>query len=193
MAEYLIDRIKESLGETGIEPGTSAARRWIQSKIKGLSASRTSLMRNIDRNVVRTIIGKMYFFFYTPKLNDSLRYYDRFPLVLPIEQYDDGFLGLNLHYIHPKHRVILLDKFSNTLTDKNFDEDTRFRINYDYIRRASSASEARPCIKRYLFENVKSRFLEINSDEWDIASLLPVEDFFGAAKEIVFNESRKKY
>ena len=135
----------------------------------------------------------MYFLFYDPKTKDSLPYYDRFPLVIPIDRHPDGFLGLNLHYIPPKDRVILLDKLSTTLNNKDYDDTTKFRISYAYLSAASKAYEATPCIKKYLFRNVESRFLEITADEWDIAVMLPVERFQNTNKEKVFRESRKKY
>ena len=141
----------------------------------------------------KSFIGRMYFYFYDPKTKDTLPYYDKFPLVIPIENYSDGFLGLNLHYISPKQRIILLDKLSSILSDHNYDENTRLRISYAYLSKASKIFEATPCIKRYLFGHVQSRFLEITADEWDIAALLPVESFAKASKEEVWNESRKKF
>jgi hypothetical protein len=53
--------------------------------------------------------------------------------------------------------------------------------------------EATPCIKRYLFTQIESRFLEITADEWDIAALLPVESFVGASTSKVYADSRKKF
>jgi hypothetical protein len=113
--------------------------------------------------------------------------------VIPIEQYKDGFLGLNLHYIHPKQRILLLDQLSEYATNKNFDIRTRLRLSYDLLRRASKAYQATPCIKRYLFSHVQSRFVEIFADEWDIAALLPAENFVGASTSKVWSDSRKKF
>jgi hypothetical protein len=140
-----------------------------------------------------SIIGKMYFYFYDPKTKDSMPYYDRFPLVIPIERYKDGFLGLNLHYIHPRHRINLLDKLSEIASNKTYNENTKLRISYDYLAASSKAFEATPCIKRYLFSHVESRFLEIHADEWDIAVLLPMESFVGATTNKVFAESEDKF
>ena len=114
-------------------------------------------------------------------------------MVLPIEQYNDGFLGLNLHYIHPKQRIILLDKLSEYANNTKFDKTTKLRLSYDLLSRASKTFEAKPCIKRYLFNHVESRFLEITADEWDIAALLPVSFFVGATANKVYAESRKKF
>jgi hypothetical protein len=113
--------------------------------------------------------------------------------VIPIESYKDGFLGLNLHYIHPKQRLILLDKLSETATNDKFDSKTKLRVSYSYLAGASKAFEATPCIKRYLFTHIQSRFLEISADEWDIAAMLPVETFVGATTSKVYADSRKKF
>ena len=193
MAKKLIDRIKDSLAKKGFEPRSRDARNWLRSKIPALKPTKAQLMSDRERLRHNSIIGRMYFYFYDPKTKDKLPYYDKFPLVIPIERYSDGFLGLNLHYIHPKQRIILLDKLSEIATDNKFDANTRLRISYDYLSRASRMFEAKPCIKRYLFSHVQSRFLEITADEWDIAALLPVESFMKADKSKVFADSQGKF
>jgi hypothetical protein len=189
----LIKRIQTSLAKEGLTPRTNAAREWLRSKVKSLNPTPQSLMRDRERLRNNSFIGRMYFYFYDPKHKDTLPYYDRFPLVIPIEQYSDGFLGLNLHYIHPRQRIILLDKLSKTTTNKNFDDRTKLRLSYEYLKAASSAFEAMPCIKRYLFSNINSRFLEITADEWDIAALLPTDSFVGASESKIYADSRKKF
>ena len=193
MAKRLIDRIKESLAKEGYEPRSRFARAWLKSKVPSLRPTRGELMRDRERFKNKSIIGRMYFYYYDPKTKDSLPYYDRFPLVIPIERYPDGFLGLNLHYIHPKRRIILLDKLSTILNNDNYDETTKFKISYDYLKRASKIFEAKPCIKRYLTKHVQSRFLEITADEWDIAVMLPVESFAKEKARTVWSESEDKF
>ena len=190
---YLIDRIKASLAKEGLTPRSNQARAWLQSKVAELRPTRAALMR--DRNKLResSVIGKMYFYFYDPKTKDTMPYYDRFPLVIPIESYNDGFLGLNLHYISPKYRMTLLDKLSVTASNKTYDERTKLRLNYRYLANASRVFEATPCIKRYLYGHIQSRFLEITADEWDIAALLPMESFVGASTSKVYAESQEQF
>ena len=189
----LIKRIQTSLAKEGLTPRTNAAREWLRSKVKSLNPTPQSLMRDRERLRNNSFIGRMYFYFYDPKHKDTLPYYDRFPLVIPIERYSDGFPGLNLHYIHPKQRIILLDKLSDVATNKRFDDKTKLRISYEYLAAASKAFEATPCIKRYLFSHIDSRFLEISAEEWDIAVMLPVESFVGATTSKVYADSRKKF
>jgi hypothetical protein len=189
----LIDRIKTSLAKEGLTPRTNASRAWLRAKVKDLKPTSSGLMRDKDRLKNTSMIGRMYFYFYDPKTKDTMPYYDRFPLVIPIERYNDGFLGLNLHYIHPKYRMILLDKLSDTMSNDTYDEKTKLKINYRYLAAASRIFEANPCIKRYLFTQIESRFLEITADEWDIAAMLPVESFVGATTSKVYADSRKKF
>ena len=190
---YLLDRINQQLTKEGYQPRTRQARDWLLNKISKLKPSRQSLLSDRGRLVDDTLIGHMYFYFYEAKTKDKLPYYDRFPLVLPIERYQDGFLGLNLHYIHPKQRMILLDKLSEHATDNRFDAQTKLRLNYQMLAAFSKAYEATPCSKRYLGSHVQSRFVEIPADEWDIAALLPVEQFEKATKHKVWADSRKKF
>jgi hypothetical protein len=189
----LLDRIKTSLAKEGLTPRTNASRAWLRAKVKDLKPTSSALMNDRNRLKNTSMIGKMYFYFYDPKTKDSMPYYDQFPLVIPIEKYNDGFLGLNLHYIHPKHRMILLDKLSDTMSNDTYDEKTKLKINYKYLAAASRIFEANPCIKRYLFTQIQSRFLEITADEWDIAAMLPLESFVGASTSKVYADSRKKF
>ena len=190
---YLLDRINQQLKKQGITPRSKQARAWLQAKVKELSPSRQTLFKDTSRQKISSIIGRMYFYYYDPKTKDSLPYYDRFPLVIPIQLYPDGFLGLNLHYIHPKQRIILLDKLSQFASDKTFDMQTKLRLSYQVLQAFSKAYEATPCIKRYLGSHVQSRFVEIFADEWDIAALLPVEQFEKAGTGKVWADSRKKF
>ena len=190
---YLLNRIKESLAKEGLTPRTNQARAWLRMKIKDLQPTRAALLKDRDRLKERSVIGNMYFYFYDPKTKEKMKYYDRFPLVIPIESYNDGFLGINLHYIHPKYRMTMLDKLSATANNSEYNEKTKLRISYQYLTAASKVFEATPCIKRYLFSHIQSRFLEITADEWDIAALLPMESFVGASTSKVYADSQEEF
>lgn len=190
---YLINRLKKSLSQKGLTPRTNLARAWLQQKMATLKPSRDKMMEERSKLRTKSIIGKMYFYFYDPKTKDVLPYYDKFPLVIPIEEHRDGFLGLNLHYIHPKQRLILLDKLSDITTNHLYDENTKFKISYNYLKNATRLFEHKPCIKKYLYSHIQSKFLNIDASEWDIAALLPVESFEHAPKHQVFQESEDKF
>lgn len=148
---------------------------WFTGKATSAAGYRKKIMANQERKKDHAVIGRMYFFWYDPKHKDTLPIYDRFPLVFPIERYPDGFLGLNMHYLSFGERKYLLDQLMKFRSNSKMDETTKLRLTYDLLARSKKiASASRPCIKRYLFTQVRSSFVEITSDEWDKALELPV-------------------
>lgn len=168
------------------------ARKWLLSKVNDLRVNRAALLRTPGLKTT-TIIGKMYFYYYNPKTKETLPFYDRFPLVMPIELYSDGsWLGLNLHYISPELRLSLLDKLSEYKTNTKYDATTKLRLSYQLLQGAKRFRLAKPCLKRYLPGHVQSKFLEIPADEWDIACVLPSEFFMKTSKQQVWTDSKVK-
>ena len=126
-------------------------------------------------------------FFYDPKFKKTLPYYDRFPLVLPIERYSNGFLGINLHYLPIPLRIRLLDELMDYSTDTNFDSKTKINANYSKLK---NVKLLKPTLKRYLAGKVKSRFRRVDADEFTVATLLPVQRFSKSSAAKVWNDSR---
>ena len=150
---------------------------WFIGKARSAAGYRNNIVRNTERSRDTTGIGRMYFFFYDPKFKKTLPMYDRFPLVLPIERYGDGFLGLNLHYLDGGNRQALLNQLKKYRTNNRYDETTKLRLSYDLLQSIKASKMAEPCIKRYLFTQVRSKFIEVTADEWDKAIALPVQQF----------------
>ena len=101
-----------------------------------------------------------------------------------------SFLGINLHYLPPQFRARLMDGLYTISTDKTFDENTRIRLSYNILNKASKFRFFKPCVKRYLVNRVRSRFVKINSDSWDTALFLPTERFRKKSKGFVQRQSR---
>lgn len=151
---------------------------WFIGKAKSATGFRRNILNNDDRARDRTIVGKMYFFTYDPKHKDKLPMYDKFPLVFPIERYPDGFLGLNLHYLGVGERQALLSRLTDYRTNNKYNETTKLRLSYDLLASTKGLNSLiRPCIKRYLFGHVRSKFIEITANEWTNAINLPVQMF----------------
>jgi hypothetical protein len=137
--------------------------------------------------------GQMVMFNYNPKYKNELPYYDKYPLVVPWDQTSDGFIGLNLHYLSPVLRLRLLEKLYKTTTNDKMNASTRFRINWSIIGGSAKYKEVAPCVKRYLFGQMKSKFLYIDPNDWPSAVALPTERFVGASRESVFRKSRRMF
>lgn len=135
-------------------------------------------------------IGKMYFVHYDPKHKKTLPYYDTFPIIIPIQKYEDGFLSINLHYLPPILRAKLLDALYDTLNNDRYDEKTKMVINYKILKAATKYKYFQPCVKRYLGKHIRSRFLRVDPNAWTAAVFLPVENFSKASKTTVWQDSR---
>lgn len=151
---------------------------WLIGKARTDSGLRNRLLNSVSHQENSTVVGKMYFFKYDAKTKDTLPRWDQYPLVFPIERYNDGFLGLNVHYLAPNEREALLSKLLSYATSKNLTERSRLRLTYDLIASTKRLNSlARPCIKRYLFNHVRSKFVEIPATEWDRVIQLPLAVF----------------
>ena len=139
----------------------------------------------------RLIPGRLYFFMYMPKHKGTLPYYDTFPLVLPIQKFSDGFLGINFHYLYTKDRAILFDELKVFVNDRTLGPMTKIKIKYDMMRGFTRFKRAKPCLKRYLTTYLKSQFIPIGTDEWAPALFLPVEQFRKRNKQAVWAESKQ--
>jgi hypothetical protein len=193
----LIDRLQKELQKQNLATNTKKAREWIRDKVKDLSRlDRTMLLRDNHRKRKFFYLGSMYFFVYNPKLRNDLPFYDLFPLVIPIDYTEDGFLGLNLHYLAPVPRARLLDKLIH-LTEIHGNKMAlqygQLAASYQMLKSLSGVEVFKPCVKRYISSQIRSKFLRIDANEWEIAIHLPVESFIGASKATVFSKSRKKY
>lgn len=151
---------------------------WFLDKVRTTEGIRKKILGNHERASDNAVLGKMFFFKYDPKLKRVLPVYDIYPLVFPIEPYADGFLGLNLHYLSGGERSAILGKLGEFSNNKRNDKTTKLRLTYDLLSATKRlASDMRPCIKRYLFSQVRSKFIEITADEWQKVIELPLELF----------------
>ena len=148
---------------------------------KAERASDPSLARKIIRSMdmrgrATAVVGRMYFFKYEAKGKNYLPKFDRFPLVIPLERYSDGFFGINLHYVGGGARLAIIGELMKYANNELSDKSTKLDVNYNLIKSLSKIeSITKPCYKRYLFSHVRSRFIEFYADEYEKAIQLPVE------------------
>ena len=165
----IFDEISK-LRKSGKEPY-----QWYRNRIKELGTpSQAQLIRD-GKITGRVNFGALNMFIYDPKLKNKLPYYDTFPLVLPIERYRDGFLGINFHYLPYALRAQLLSRL-----DPN--------ANYSALK---NVRLVKPTLKRYLNSNVRSRFRKLEEEDFMTAIMLPVQRFKKASDTQVWSDSRK--
>lgn len=186
------DKVKNAMRRDGIPLLTKKARLWMKGKLTDIrTPSRKGLVQKGEK-LADVLIGNMFFFFYDAKHKKTLPYWDKFPLIFPLELYDDGFLGLNLHYLDRNLRIRLFDKLLDFANNKMYDDTTRLKLSYALLSSVAKFPEVRPCIKRYLTTQVRSQFLRVHPSEWEISLFLPVEMFQKQSVDAVWADSRRK-
>ena len=193
--EGLLDKLKTAIKTSKAGAKARAAGDWFREKVKQAGASAKMkavtpnqlLRRQPDDNI---LLGKMFFYKYDPKFAKKLPYWDMYPLVFPFEKAPGGFYGLNLHYIPPRDRAVLMDNLNQYASNNKYDQTTRLELSYRLLKRYGRAV---PCVKRYLGDRIVSQTVRIDADEWEIAIFLPVERFQKASKGEVWKDSRRFY
>ena len=144
---------------------------WYRKQVRSMTTPGARSLINKGKATLRPKYGIMNLFGYDPKHKDRLPYYDTFPLIFPLEPAKGGFIGLNFHYLPPLARVRFLRSLANTTTDKKFDKRTRYNINW------RNNTFMKKTAKHYLFNHVRTSFLNITAEEMAIAIFLPVARF----------------
>ena len=193
--EGLLDKLKTAIKTSTAGAKARAAGDWFREKVRQAGASARMkavtpnqlLRRQPDDNI---LLGKMFFYKYDPKFAKKLPYWDMYPLVFPFERAPGGFYGLNLHYIPPRDRAVLMDNLNQYASNNKYDQTTRLELSYRLLKRYGRAV---PCVKRYLGDRIVSQTVRIDADEWEVAIFLPVERFQKASKGAVWADSRRFY
>lgn len=179
----------------------SKSKQWFRKTAETTTANPSKLLADDKtRMQLRPQLGKMYVFQYDAKHKKTLPYYDRFPLVIPFDAIRTngyasngaGFMGLNLHYLHPWLRARLMDGLYAYISDDKLDENTRLKMNYKLLKRVSQLRFFAPCVKQYLFAHMRSRFFFIHPKEWDIALFLNLARWQGSSQANVWKDSNDK-
>lgn len=170
-----------------------SARMWLGEQTQNVRQVRNprDLLSNNERLVTNLSVGRMYLFMYDPKTKDDLPYYDKFPLIFPFRKVTGGFYGINMHYLPHVLRARLMDALYTLANNTANDDTTKLKLSYQLLNSSSKFRYFEPCVKHYLNNHVKSRFLWVPADQWQKALFLPLERFVGTNKRQVWRNTRR--
>lgn len=174
------------------QPGFDAVD-WFRQKASATMGINTSrlIAGNKQYQTAKILPGFLYMFGYDAKMKDVLPFYDRFPIVFPFSRDAESFTGINLHYLPYMYRAKLMDALYQIVTDQKFNEKTRLNLSYRLLASSSRYKYFEPCVKKYLYSHVQTKFLQVPSNEWDIALFLPLERFT-VSKGKVYKDTLRK-
>ena len=175
---YLFKKLQKASSGLDFKSAKEAAD-WYREQAQNIGKINRGLVFSTapkDKFFTTIHIGKMFLFAYDAKWKNTLPFFDQYPLVIPIEFANQGFLGLNLHYLPPGARASLLDALITTMNNDKYDDTTILQINYQLLKQSSMKfSGFENCVKRYLFGYVRSQFQYIDPKDWDKVVMLPIQ------------------
>ena len=197
IGKFMVSKVFDEILAKGIRSGqiparTQQSRDWFRTTARKTNVTAETVIRSErTRFKNRVTMGKMYLFNYDPKHKATLPYYDRYPLIFPVQPADGGFYGINMHYLPHVLRARLMDALYSLSSNRRYDEKTRLKLSYNILNSVTKYKAFKPTFKRYLTNHVRSRFIEISSSEWDIALMLPLQKFVKASSSKVWADSKK--
>ena len=193
----LLDTLTKAVSSGEVKDRAKRSAKWFQDKLKGLkgearnrfsSTNPDKFYREAPNKIAPTGLkrtagfGDLYCYHYDPKYKKTLPYYDAFPLIMLIGSDKETFLGCNFHYLNPRFRAILLDKL-NAKVGKGIPK----------WKSLSKIKEIAPTIKRYRFDHIDKKVIQIKEDEKEISIFLPLERFRKSSKSAVWSDSKGKF
>ena len=167
--------------------------RWLYSEVDKLNKQRITpnsfIKDNANKYANFILPGNLYFYKYDPKTKDTMEYYDQYPMVFPFVSLNDGWIGLNMHYLPINLRIQLFDVLWKLRKNNRLDDTTRLKMSWDILQGLSKFNLAKPCVKRYLFTHVKSKPIIIESEHWVTALMLPLQRFKKQNDQYVWGDS----
>ena len=186
------EKIRLKMRRYGMRSLSRGSRNWLTDNVNRAkkTQARTKFLAE-GETAAEALVGKMFMYFYDAKTKETLPYWDKFPLIFVVELYEDGWLGMNLHYLPLLLRIKLFDKLLQYADNKSLSRIDQLRLSYGLLKAVSQFPEVKPTLKRYLSEHVKSELLKIEPVDWEIAIFLPLQKFQKAPQEKVWSDSKR--
>lgn len=191
------DNLKK-MTDAAIRTKSRGAMKWYIGRINSVKGG-SAVVKDPNfaapvRSNHKPYVGGMFQYVYIAKHRETLPYWDAFPLVIPIEFYPDGFLGINLHYLPIQMRAKMLDKlmsFEKAIKTGGHGTRRYMELSYGLLKNMKDIPAFQHCLKRYLFTQVKSKVIRIDSSYWDTVAFLPTQQFQKQSEKVVWADAKR--
>jgi hypothetical protein len=180
VAALLLDILQQGLNKGILPNKTVDAREWFRETASQANVrSPSTIIKQAPKEdlTLAPFIGKLILFQYQATTAGNLPYWDKFPIIFPFRLETSGFYGINLHYLPLDLRARLMDALYSLTSNNNYTPNTRLRLSYDILNSTSKFRFFKPCVKHYLNKGLRSPFVVVPPEQWDIALFLPLERF----------------
>ena len=196
--------------------GTTNATEWLMKQAKKMKVTDQQLFtaQAFDGRKHKLIpvtnlgdfqVGRMVLFTYEAlDEGDRLPYWDKYPVGFIIDynltsKNGRAFRALNMHYLPHGLRAQLLDALYLEYRHGHLDPRKKMQIDYDILKSTTKLKYFKPCFKKYLYKQVRSKFnivppldMETGHDLWAHTMMLEIQNWQkGGTNEQVWKDSRK--
>ena len=140
------------------------------------------------KSTLKPMPGFLYVYSYDPKYKDTLPYYDTYPLILCLDVYKDGWLGINVHYMPPKIRELIFTELLGTLSNDRLDEKTKIKTNWAKLKVMANNRYIAHACKRYLTNHLVTPLCKIDPEFWEVLIFMPIARFEKASIREVWKD-----
>lgn len=113
-------------------------------------------------------VGNVILFNYALKYPQRMKYFDVFPLIIVVGFWEEGFYGVNIHYMRKRIR---------TLFFKNLKKGKLIYPSY--------------CFHKYLYGGCSNIFLKLKEEDYIKVASFPLESFFSYENGRFFSHKRE--
>jgi hypothetical protein len=147
----------------------------------GVEFNHLNMLREGGKNraaMQPSFLGRMFFYRYRP-INPRITY-DFYPLVFVLNQTPNYFEGINFHNMFIKDRALVLGNMYAYLNNIRFDKSTKILFNAfsKVIKSNKQFKLARASYRRYKYQDVSSKLIEVHPFDWEIAMMVSTERFY---------------
>ena len=188
-----------------IDRNTVDSADWFRKRLsKDLNPNRMSLINshgdyNTRKGTEKSLIGRLYYFKYLAHVpgDPELPIYDQFPMVFIFNtsKSSDGdnlIHALNVHYLQPKMRGILLYKLLKLKNNKTWGNRTKLKLSWELIKAHVDHNMYKHAVKAYRVDRIKSRLIEIIPKDWEIAVFLRLEKWVHISDDVIYASDVRK-
>lgn len=138
-------------------------------------------------------LGKLYCFHYDAVWKHKLNNWDAFPMIFPFSSYKSKegkeiILGLNVHWLPPKERMLMFIALLKFRNESRYRKSTRLQLEWQLLKAMSESKLYSKAVHAYRLDHVKSQFVEIPSQSWEMAIFLPVDNFQKGSRQSAWNQ-----
>lgn len=189
----ILNQIQSTLSQKSSEQkkdeNKTSSIKWFSTKIQKIKNETKGKINPESNSTKKTILneskssktfrfkkpGYMYFFQYVPPNAKQLPFYDEFPIILSLGFTANYAIGINLHYLPPRIRLLFALQITKSMVDAKNDI-SKVRIG-SLLANKTIRKYIYALSEQYYYAGIRSKIKLIGPKEFMIMSFLPMQKF----------------